>query len=297
MRFGKLLIQDSRQKAYDIELFSLFKQMKEKYMNFEARAFSKDCNNSEFFDIGQKNILATLENEGVDINSICEDEFYIVPVISKCYVQLLCYKLLIVEQYEIALTLEYLKAKYFKSKPKSKFHILINSLVKEYVKCYCFPNETIRLDKISDWVLREQTNSEPIPIIENWEDMKQMSLKDDLTEEEQIKFDKLKSYELKGEEINFIGKDTKPEQFKAFLLQVDNFAERFKPIKWVLLSRLNKPHKSALRDFLTILFGKAPQKKTINVYICDIDGNTIELNKPKNEENAYYYNRLIEILK
>ena len=79
MRLGKLLIQDSRQKTYDIELFSLFKQMKEKYMNFEARSFGEGCNNSEFFDIELKNILSTRENEGVDINSIREDNFFILP--------------------------------------------------------------------------------------------------------------------------------------------------------------------------------------------------------------------------
>lgn len=288
MKFGNFIVQDSRQKAYDIELFSLLRQMKEKYKNFKERPFSDEYSNSEFFDVERKDILATLKNEGVDINSICEDEFYIVPVKSKHYNQLLAWKLLIVEQYEIAMTLEYQKAKYMKSNPKARFHGFINFIIKGYVKSYCFPNETIRLDKITDWVLKEQINSDPVPIMENWEDMSQMSLKDDLTKEQQIIFEKLKN--------EYIGKDTNPEQFKAFLLQADNFAERFKPIKWILLNRQKKPHKTALRELLTMLFGKAPQQKTIDNYICDIDGRPIKLNKPKKSEYSNYFNDLTKIL-
>jgi len=91
--------------------------------------------------------------------------------------------------------------------------------------------------------------------------------------------------QLKG---NYIAENTNPDHFKA-IFKNEPLSAGFEHVKWILLSRNDKPHKTALREFLKIAFGKVPSQKTIDVYISDKKGNPIKLAKPKKEANTEYW--------
>jgi len=91
--------------------------------------------------------------------------------------------------------------------------------------------------------------------------------------------------QLKG---NYIAENTKPDHFKAIFIN-EPLPPEFEKVKWIYSSRTNKPHKTALREFLKIAFGKVPSQKAIDVYISDKKGNPIKLAKPKKEANTEYW--------
>jgi hypothetical protein len=96
--------------------------------------------------------------------------------------------------------------------------------------------------------------------------------------------------ELKG---SFI--DSSLENFKA-IFSNDSLPVNFIKIKWKLLNRNKKPHKTALREFLTLFFDECPSQKQIDNCISDIKDNPIKLAKPKANEYSNYYEVFEKIL-
>jgi hypothetical protein len=87
-----------------------------------------------------------------------------------------------------------------------------------------------------------------------------------------------------------ISENTDYKLFKAVFSGIDYTSNE--KIKWILLNRQNKPHKSALRDFLEFVITGKPTQKIINNWFSDAKGNPIELSKPKRGEYGEYSNYL-----
>lgn len=73
----------------------------------------------------------------------------------------------------------------------------------------------------------------------------------------------------------------------------DNFIK----IRWILLTIQNKPHKTALREFITLILKQQPKQSMIDNLFTDKKGNSIILAKPKKNEYSNYYNSFENILK
>lgn len=111
-----------------------------------------------------------------------------------------------------------------------------------------------------------------------------------LTDEEiRIHHDKL----IKG---GYIDKSTKLINYTAVFRDLF-LPDEFIPVKWILLTPKKKPHKTALREFLTLALGKAPDQKTINICFTDRNGSIIKLAKPKRNEFSNYYKDFEELFK
>ncbi|MEI8201616.1 MAG: hypothetical protein WCH34_01300 [Bacteroidota bacterium] len=94
---------------------------------------------------------------------------------------------------------------------------------------------------------------------------------------------------------NYINPETDLKQLKAiFNAEV---IESRKKVKWILLSRKKQPHKTALRELLTLILGKRPEQKIVDVCFTDNLGNPIVLPKPKNNEPSNYYADLEKMIK
>lgn len=96
--------------------------------------------------------------------------------------------------------------------------------------------------------------------------------------------------ELKGV---FIDKNTDCNLFKA-VFDDEPVNKLSGKIKWILRSKQGKPHKTALREFLTFLLGTPPNQQVINYCISDANGDQIELAKKHAPSN--YYNDLERII-
>ncbi len=94
----------------------------------------------------------------------------------------------------------------------------------------------------------------------------------------------------------FIDKKTKEEHFIAAFTPKP-LPYGFQKIKWMLLNREGNPHKTALREFLTMYCVKAPTQKDINRIITDVNNNEIQLPKPKPSEPSNYYITLTELVR
>lgn len=70
----------------------------------------------------------------------------------------------------------------------------------------------------------------------------------------------------------------------------------FEPLKWLLLNDKAEPHKTALREFLTVVIGKAPNQQIINSCITDVNGKIIKLAKPKKEANTEYWTDIFKAM-
>jgi hypothetical protein len=92
-----------------------------------------------------------------------------------------------------------------------------------------------------------------------------------------------------------IDKKTTEKYFLALLNEAE-LPEDFTKMKWILRWR-NEPHKSALRDFFTVVLGEdnVPTQKVINQYITDRNGKPIILCKPKGNSN--YCKEFEDVLK
>jgi len=95
---------------------------------------------------------------------------------------------------------------------------------------------------------------------------------------------------------DYIDKNTNPDHFKA-VFKNEPLPEGFKPIKWILLNNKKQPHKTALREFLTLALGKSPDRVTINTCFIDSKGRNIQLAKPKVKEFLNYYSNFEKMLK
>jgi hypothetical protein len=82
---------------------------------------------------------------------------------------------------------------------------------------------------------------------------------------------------------NYISSDTTLETFKIAFGLLPDSGEHQK-IKWTCKNK-TQPHKSALRDFLTLASGQTISQKTVDANFVDSKSNRIELNKPK--KNSY----------
>jgi len=87
---------------------------------------------------------------------------------------------------------------------------------------------------------------------------------------------------------NIIDKSTKYTDFSE-VFRKSILPNSFQEVKWILLNRAGKPHKTALREFLTLALGKSPDQKTINSCFTDRQGHKILLAKPKINEFSNYY--------
>ena len=74
--------------------------------------------------------------------------------------------------------------------------------------------------------------------------------------------------------------DTNLENFIS-IFTFNELPSDFVKIKWILLKKNCTPHKTALSEFLTAIFGKCPSQKFINKIITDMNGFPIILPKPK----------------
>ena len=84
--------------------------------------------------------------------------------------------------------------------------------------------------------------------------------------------------------------------FKAiFINEVLPF--KFEKVKWIKLNRKKEPHKTALREFLTLVLGYSPDQKTLNSCISDSNGNNIQLAKPKAGEYSNSYSSFENMIK
>lgn len=84
--------------------------------------------------------------------------------------------------------------------------------------------------------------------------------------------------------------DATPANFKAIFTN-EALPFKFEKVKWIKLNRKKEPHKTALREFLTLVLDYSPDQKTLNSCISDSNGNNIQLAKPKAGEysNSYSY--------
>jgi len=67
-------------------------------------------------------------------------------------------------------------------------------------------------------------------------------------------------------------------------------------IKWILLNRQGKPHKTTLREFLSKLLIKIPTQKIIDTFFVDENGYTIKLAKPKKDEFSNYFSEIENLI-
>ena len=67
-------------------------------------------------------------------------------------------------------------------------------------------------------------------------------------------------------------------------------------IKWILLNRQVKPHKTALREFLSKLLIKIPTQKIIDSIFTDESGKSIKLVKPKKGEFSNFYSEIESLI-
>lgn len=87
----------------------------------------------------------------------------------------------------------------------------------------------------------------------------------------------------------YIDKGTKLTNFIAVFS--DSYLPKdFIPVKWILVNREQKPHKTALREFLTLALGVSPNKKTVRTCFTDGIGNEILLLKPRRIQPSNHYN-------
>ena len=67
-------------------------------------------------------------------------------------------------------------------------------------------------------------------------------------------------------------------------------------IKWILLNRQGKPHKTALREFLLKMLSKTPTPKIIDSIFTDANGKPIKLAKSKTGEYSNYYSEIESLI-
>ena len=85
------------------------------------------------------------------------------------------------------------------------------------------------------------------------------------------------------------------DNFKS-LFNRNQLSQSFEKVEWILLTNRNKPHKTAFREFLTILFDKAPNQKMIDAFFTDGKGKQIKLAKYKKDGNTGYWACLFEAM-
>lgn len=90
---------------------------------------------------------------------------------------------------------------------------------------------------------------------------------------------------LKGE---YIDKGTKLKNFTA-VFRDSPLPEDFLEVKWILENREGRPHKTALREFLTFVLGKSPNQKITTDCFLDRYGMVIQLSKPKVSQASNHY--------
>jgi hypothetical protein len=93
----------------------------------------------------------------------------------------------------------------------------------------------------------------------------------------------------------YINQETTLEQFRAVFTAQS--IVNIKPIKWTLLTIRKEPHKTAFRDFLSLMTNETIKQNIVNSCFTDNQGNTIKLAKPKKNEKSRYYKKLCNIVK
>ena len=94
---------------------------------------------------------------------------------------------------------------------------------------------------------------------------------------------------------NYIHPETDFKQFSdIFNAEVIESNQR---VKWILESNKRKPHKTALRELLTLILGKSPEQKIVDACFTDILGDPIKLAKPKKNEYSNYYANFEKMIK
>jgi hypothetical protein len=96
----------------------------------------------------------------------------------------------------------------------------------------------------------------------------------------------------------YIDKNTILKDFKA-VFNNELLPKNFKKIKWILMSRVKKPHQTSLREFLrvTMLFmKKEPDQDTIDWCFSDIHGNNIVLGKNKTTASTEYWTKKFKLM-
>lgn len=117
---------------------------------------------------------------------------------------------------------------------------------------------------------------------------------------------KLKPFNMKTKltenQIRFLHSKMEDKYFKVryedirSIFGLAEYRYDFNKAKWLLKSGKDKPHKTALREFLRTLLDREPKQSEINSNIIDCKGNPINLAKPKKGEYTSYIKEFESII-
>lgn len=148
--------------TYDIEIFSIFDNLKKKYGNDGSVKITNDMDNFSFFAMQEDTVVKAIKSEGIDLSKNQEFRHYILPSTSNSYFHLLGWKILTINLYKIEALLTYQSERYLGNDyyaQKDNFCSLVEFLVFQFVDANNYLNEDIRLDKITNWVKQHQINN------------------------------------------------------------------------------------------------------------------------------------------
>jgi len=147
--------------AYDIEIFSIFDDLRNKYPNDGTVDINEDIDNSTFFEMQEDSVVKALESEGIDLLQNNENRHYILPSSSDLYFHILGWKILTINPHKIDALLTYQSLIYIGNDiaQKDNFFGLVEFPVFQFVEANNYLNEDIRLEKIADWVNRNQADN------------------------------------------------------------------------------------------------------------------------------------------
>ena len=144
--------------AYDIELFEVFRELKEKYVVGSDVRILKEMDNYDFFVLQENNLLRRISWEGDDVEKIIDSGHYIVSYESSAYLSLLGWKLLVIDPNRIDGFLSYqmtfCTGDYYEE--QIDFMKFVEDITYDFVKSSNYHEETIRNEKIMEWVQKNK---------------------------------------------------------------------------------------------------------------------------------------------
>lgn len=247
--------------VYDIEIFSIYDDLRRKYPDDGGVKINNDIENSTFIEDLELSTVKALESEGVYLSKDPENRHYILPSTFNSYFHLLAWKLLTINHYKVEALLTYQSEKYLGNyyAQKDNFCGLVEFYVFQFVCANNYLSEDIRLNKISNWVQQERANKKQsdmanILVKENHGDEHLLSIPTKATPEQILNF-----------WLILRGKNEKGEPYweseQEICLFVNQNFEGFKGVDAIKEFNPNM-NKTELSHVTWVFFSKYGQNKT-----------------------------------